>query len=73
MTERLMMSDIQYKYKCSDIDNPDNHYHYGIEYSSDLEGVFIDHIKWYLSEEERDKNFNNSEAIDANKIMENLL
>lgn len=60
----------QYKYKCSDIDNPDNHYHFGIEYSSDLEGVFIDHIEWYLSEEERDKNFNSSQAIDANAILE---
>lgn len=64
---------IQYKYKCNDIDNPNTDYHYGIEYSQDIEGVFIDHIEWYISESERDNNFNSSQAIDANKIMETLL
>jgi hypothetical protein len=30
----------------------------------------IDHIKWYETEEERDRIFNESEALDALKIME---
>jgi hypothetical protein len=64
------MRDIQYKYKTFDESGEHPEYYFGIEWSSDLEGVLIDHIKWYETEEERNKVFNECEALDALKIME---
>ena len=63
-------SNVQYKYKTIDESGEHPEYPFGIEWSSDLEGVLIDHIKWYETEEERDRIFNESEALDALKIME---
>lgn len=63
-------NNIQYKYKTIDESGEHPEYPFGIEWSSDLEGVLIDHIKWYATEEERDKVFNESDALDALKIME---
>ena len=63
-------NNVQYKYKVFDESGEHPNYYFGIEWSSDLEGVCIDHIKWYATEEERDNIFNESEALDALKIME---
>ena len=61
---------VQYKYKVFDESGEHPEYYFGIEWSSDLEGILIDHIKWYETEEERDRVFNESDALDALKIME---
>ncbi len=68
--EKDESSNVQYKYKTIDESGEHPEYPFGIEWSSDLEGVLIDHIKWYETEEERDRIFNESEALDALKIME---